>query len=81
MSTAANAAPSSPSSLKRRLVRRLVLLQAAIQLLVIGALVATGHLINFSSPENTVEILQEAVMRGADGRGGSPMFQPSRACP
>jgi len=68
MSTAANAAPSSPSSLKRRLVRRLVLLQAAIQLLVIGALVATGHLINFSSPENTVEILQEAVMRGADGR-------------
>lgn len=65
MSTAANA---GPSSLKRRLVRRLVLLQAAIQLLVIGALVATGHLINFSSPENTVEILQEAVMRGADGR-------------
>ncbi|WP_238139418.1 sensor histidine kinase [Roseateles aquatilis] len=36
--------------------------------MVIGALVASGHLIDFSSPENTVEILQEAVARDTAGK-------------
>lgn len=55
-------------TLKRRLIRQLVLLQVAIQLLVIGALAASGYLIDFSSSENTVEILQEAVARDAAGK-------------
>ncbi|MCR6480409.1 HAMP domain-containing histidine kinase [Variovorax sp. ZS18.2.2] len=59
--------PASPS-LKRRLIRQLVLLQVAIQLLVIGTLAASGYLIDFSSPENTVEILQEAVAHDATGK-------------
>ncbi|ODV21614.1 MAG: hypothetical protein ABT25_22575 [Variovorax sp. SCN 67-20] len=67
MSTGTQGQGAQPS-LKRRLIRQLVLLQVAIQLVVIGALAATGQLIDFSSPENTVEILQEAVAREADGR-------------
>lgn len=59
--------PAQPS-LKRRLVRQLVLLQVAIQLLVIGVLMASGYLIDFTSTENTVEILQEAVVRDAAGK-------------
>jgi len=55
--------PAQPS-LKGRLIRQLVLLQIAIQLLVIGVLMASGYLIDFTSTENTVEILQEAVVRG-----------------
>ncbi|REM68131.1 sensor histidine kinase, partial [Mycobacterium tuberculosis] len=44
-----------------------MLLQVAIQLAVIGVLAASGQLIDFSSQENTIEILQEAVAREADG--------------
>ncbi|QNK69740.1 sensor histidine kinase [Variovorax sp. PAMC26660] len=60
--------PLAPPTLKRRLIRQLVLLQVAIQLVVIGALVASGHLVDFSSTENTVEVLQEAVARDAAGK-------------
>ena len=59
--------PAQPS-LKRRLIRQLVLLQVAIQLLVIGTLMASGYLIDFTSTENTVEVLQEAVVRDAAGK-------------
>ncbi|SCX74512.1 sensor histidine kinase KdpD [Variovorax sp. EL159] len=67
--------PPAPPTLKRRLIRQLVLLQVAIQLVVIGALVASGHLVNFSSPENTIEILQEAVARDA---GGTLSMRPTQ---
>ena len=55
------------ASLGRRLVWRLVLAQVGIQILVVGLLFVTGNLVEFSSQENTVEILQEAVARDASG--------------
>lgn len=61
---------SERSSLKRRLTMQLWWVQAAIQLMVIGALLASGQLVSFSSPENTVEILQEAVVRDSNDRLG-----------
>ena len=55
------------ASLGRRLVWRLVLAQVGIQILVVALLFVTGNLVEFSSQENTVEILQEAVARDASG--------------
>ncbi len=61
--------PAAPS-LKWRLIRRLMLLQAVILtvliLLLIGALWATGYMID-DSDENVVDVLQGAVARDAGG--------------
>ncbi len=53
-----------PHSLERRLVWRLVGLQLAIQLAIVGVLSVAGVLIDFESPESTVEVLRGAVVRG-----------------
>lgn len=58
-------------SLKWHLVRKLLLLQAAmlvaLTLLVVGTLWATGHLISLESEDDILEALQGAVTRDADG--------------
>jgi signal transduction histidine kinase len=64
--------PVPPSySLKWRLVRRLLALQAALLsllvLLIVGALYFGGHLFNFESEDVTIDALKTAVVRGADG--------------
>lgn len=59
-------------SLKWRLVRRLLALQAAtlslLVVLVIGALYLGGHLFNFESEDVTVDVLKSAVARDPAGR-------------
>jgi signal transduction histidine kinase len=63
--------PAKGHSLKWRLVRRFLALQAAILsllvVLVIGALYMGGHLFNFESEDVTIEALKTAVERKADG--------------
>lgn len=58
-------------SLKWRLVRRLLALQAAVlSFLVVGVIAALyggGHLLNFESEDVTVDALKSAVMRDAGG--------------
>ena len=66
------------ASLGRRLVWRLVLAQVGIQILVVALLFVTGNLVEFSSQENTVEILQEAVARDASGAGAARHATPAR---
>jgi len=62
---------SRAHSLKWRLVRRLLALQAAtlsfLVVLVIGALYIGGHLFNFESEDVTIDALKTAVERNADG--------------
>lgn len=58
-------------SLKWRLVRRLLALQAAVLSIlvvaVIAALYGSGHLLNFESEDVTVDALKSAVVRDASG--------------
>lgn len=61
----------SAHSLKWRLVRRLLVLQAAmlslLVVLLIGALYLGGHLFNFESEDVTIDAMRSAVERSADG--------------
>lgn len=63
--------PPRVHSLKWRLVRRLLILQAAVLSLlvvaVIAALYGSGHLLNFESEDVTVDALKNAVFRDAGG--------------
>ena len=58
-------------SLKWRLIRRLLTLQAALLslliVLIIAALYFGGHLLNFESEDVTIDALKNAVSREADG--------------
>ena len=60
-----------PHSLRWRLVRRLVGLQAAmlalLVLVVIAALWSTGHLVTLESEDDTIDALREAVVRDTNG--------------
>ena len=59
-------------SLRWHLIRRLVALQAgmltAIVLLVVGGLWASGYLVSLEPDDDTIEIVRNAVHRGADGQ-------------
>jgi signal transduction histidine kinase len=59
-------------SLKSRVVRWLVALQAllltALVLLVVGALWATGHLLHEHDDDGVIDVLQEAIVRDANGQ-------------
>lgn len=64
--------PAPPAhSLKWRLIRRLLALQAALLSLlvvtIITALYLGGHLLNFESEDVTIDALKTAVLREADG--------------
>ena len=62
-------------SLERRLVLRLMGFQAIVVVLIVTGLFASGVLMSFSSEDNTIETLREAVIRGA---GDQLALRPTR---
>ena len=63
-------------SLERRLVQRLMGFQAIVVVLIVAGLFASGVVMSFSSEENTIETLREAVTRGP---GDQLALRPTRA--